>query len=69
MGDEEGVGMYCRSSDGTEVKAEPSDIVKDKPADVLVMIPEMMAGDVLCEGDNAVCGERESGQEAAHSGL
>ncbi|MDR2194816.1 MAG: DUF4469 domain-containing protein [Treponema sp.] len=44
MGDDPSVGVYFRGEDGSETKVEASDIVENKPSDVLVMIPGLAAG-------------------------
>ncbi|MDR2792373.1 MAG: DUF4469 domain-containing protein [Treponema sp.] len=44
VGDDESVGVYFLGADGSAVKVDASDIVENKPADVMVMIPELAAG-------------------------
>jgi hypothetical protein len=43
-GEDPSVGVYFKGADGTEVKVEASDIVENKPSDVIVMIPELAPG-------------------------
>ncbi|MDR0411287.1 MAG: DUF4469 domain-containing protein [Treponema sp.] len=45
MGKDASVGVFFIGADGKTVKVEPSDIVENKPTEVIVMIPELEVGE------------------------
>jgi hypothetical protein len=43
-GDDPSCGIYFKAEDGTEVKVDATDILENKPSEVLVMIPALASG-------------------------
>ncbi|MDR1073917.1 MAG: DUF4469 domain-containing protein [Treponema sp.] len=44
-GDDPSVGVYFKGADGSEVKVDITDMVENKPSEVIVMIPALAAGE------------------------
>ncbi|MDR1219793.1 MAG: DUF4469 domain-containing protein [Treponema sp.] len=44
-GDEPSVGVWFKGADGVEIQVDETDIVENKPSEVIVMIPALAAGE------------------------